>query len=68
MDDDYKKKYLTLVEYVESVIESYDYMNLEHISTVSWKMSTCVHGNTPMDGCEQCICEFLSKAINYDRR
>ena len=61
--NDYKSKYLSLADAVRCVIESNDYMDIEHKSAVSYKMSTCVHGNAVYEGCENCICEFLERAL-----
>ena len=52
-----------LKEAVEVVIESYDYMNLKDISKISYKLSVCVHGNRVVNGCENCICEFLNSRV-----
>ena len=60
---DYKRKYLSLSDAVRCVIESSNYMDIQHKSVVSYKMSTCVHGNAVYEGCESCICEFLHKAL-----
>ena len=57
-------EYTVLVGKVRAVIETTDYMNIAHHSTVSWKMSSCIHGETRSNGCEACICEYLSEAIS----
>mgnify|MGYP003650288127 CR=1 FL=1 len=63
-EQDWKDKYLKLADAVRCVIESYDYMIIGYRSTVSWKMSTCTHGNFMHQGCESCIAEFLEEALN----
>lgn len=67
MTKGYREKYLRLSEAVSCVIESNDYMEIEHKSAVSYKMSICTHGNYVYEGCENCICEFLSKVIEEQR-
>jgi hypothetical protein len=62
-DQDWKDKYLKLADAVRCVIESYDYMAIGFRSTVSWRMSTCTHGNFMHRGCESCIDDFLGEAL-----
>ena len=62
----YREKYLKLVEDVRCVIESYDYLDLGEVDGSSYKLSKCIHGEFVYNGCESCITEFLSKAIDNE--
>lgn len=63
--NDWHNKYEQLKEVCMTVVESNDYMNITHKSEVSYKMSTCVHGNAVYEGCENCICEFLVDQVQH---
>lgn len=56
------KKYDDLVEAVKCVIESYDYMEIREVN-FNHKYSICIHDRHVYEGCENCICEFLQKAL-----
>lgn len=66
---DLAKRVLELEAAIRCVIETDDYFQRAEIyrdDGVHSKHDTCVHGLPAYNGCEACICDFLSKAIAPD--